>query len=82
MFDKGVLRQFDEIEGKVDKLIEVCKSLGVANSELKTRIEDLERKLSEKVEAEKFYQEQRDQVRQKIDNLLGKLHHLDESGPF
>lgn len=82
MFDEGVLRQFDEIEGKVEKLIEACKSLGAENSELQAKIEELERKLKEKAEAEKFYHVQRDQVRQKIDTLLSKLNSLDDSGPL
>lgn len=82
LFDEGVLRQFDEVEGKVERLVEACKSLGAANIELKKRVEDLERKLREKAEAERFFQEQKDQVRSRIDNLLNRLNDLSELESF
>lgn len=82
LFDEEVLRQFDEIEGKVERLVEVCKSLRAANSELEKKVNDLEKKLREKAETERFYQDQRVQVRSKIDSLLNRLNNLNEAESF
>ena len=69
----GISGQFDKIEGKVERLIEVCRSLEATNSELEGRIKDLEQELRSKIEAENQYSEQKDLVREKIDHLLSKL---------
>jgi len=74
-----ISRQFDVIEGKVEKLIERCKSLEVKNSEFKNRIERLEQELRERHEAEKVYLEQKDLIRGKIDSLLEKLSMFTDS---
>jgi len=73
------LKQFDEIEQKVGKLIDVCKSLEATNLELKNILERLEEELQGKVEAEKNYQEERALIRSKIDNLLGRLENITET---
>ena len=73
------LKQFDEIEQKVGKLIDVCKSLEATNLELKNTLERLEEELQGKVEAEKDYQEERALIRSKIDNLLGRLENITET---
>ena len=73
------LKQFDEIEQKVGKLIDVCKSLEATNLELKNTLERLEEELQGKVEAEKNYQEERALIRSKIDNLLGRLENITET---
>jgi protein-arginine kinase activator protein McsA len=74
-----VLRQFDEIEQKVGKLIDVCKSLEATNLEFKTKIERLEEELQGKVEAENNYQEERALIRSKVDSLLARLEDLTET---
>ena len=74
-----MLKQFDEIEQKVGKLIDVCKSLEATNLELKNTLERLEEELQGKVEAEKNYQEERALIRSKIDNLLGRLENITET---
>ena len=79
MDHEKVLRQFDEIEQKVGKLIDVCKSLKATNLELKTKIEGLEEELQGKVEAENNYQEERALIRSKVDNLLTRLEGLTET---
>ena len=68
-----VLRQFDEIEQKIGKLIDVCKSLEATNLELKAKIKRLEEELQNKVEVETHYTNERDLIRSKIDSLLSKL---------
>jgi len=74
-----VLRQFDEIEQKVGKLIDVCKSLEATNLEFKTKIERLEEELQGKVEAENDYQEEKALIRSKVDSLLARLEGLTET---
>jgi protein-arginine kinase activator protein McsA len=73
------LKQFDEIEQKVGKLIDVCKSLEATNLEFKTKIERLEEELQGKVEAENNYQEERALIRSKVDSLLARLEDLTET---
>jgi len=73
------LRQFDEIEEKVGKLIDVCKSLEATNLELKNKIGRLEEELQGKVEAENNYQEERALIRSKIDSLLIRLEDITET---
>ena len=68
-----MLRQFEAIEGKVQRLIEVCKALESTNLELSTTIERLEKELREKTEAEQGYTEERAQIRSRVEGLLGKL---------
>ena len=79
MDHEKVLKQFDEIEQKVGKLIDVCKSLEATNLEFKTKIERLEEELQGKVEAENNYQEERALIRSKVDNLLARLEDLTET---
>jgi len=74
-----ILSQFEQIEERVEKLLNVCKSLEDANVELKTEVELLEEELRNKEEAENRYQEERGQVRSRIDGLLSKLDNLSEN---
>lgn len=69
-----VMHQFDRLETKIASLIDQCKSLEDANTELRRRVEELESALEEKVEAENQYSEQKALIRSKIDNLLAKLN--------
>lgn len=69
-----ILSQFDDIEEKVEFLIELNKSLEAANTGLKSRIEILEQDVRDKSDAEKKYAEQREKIRTKIDSLLKKLN--------
>jgi len=77
--NEKILRQFDEIEQKVGKLIDVCKSLEATNLELKNKVEKLEKELQGKLETENNYQEERALVRSKIDSLLVRLEDITEA---
>ena len=79
MDHETVLRQFDKIEQKVGKVIDVCKSLEATNLEFKTKIERFEEELQGKVEAESSYQEEKALIRSKVDNLLARLEDLTET---
>ena len=78
MDNEQILRQFEEIEEKVVRLIEVCKAHESANSELRDKIRRLEEELQSKVETETNYLQERDIVRSKIDSLLAKLDDIAE----
>jgi peptidoglycan hydrolase CwlO-like protein len=74
-----VLKQFGEIELKVEKLIENCKAQAAANSELKNKLNSLEEEIQGKVEAEKNYAEEKALIRSKIDGLLARLDDISDA---
>ena len=73
-----VLGQFDQIEEKVEKLIETCRSLEAANVELNNKYERLKQEANGKADAEKRYIEQRDLIKSKVDSLLSRLNSYSE----
>ena len=79
MDNEIILRQFEEIEQKVGKLIDVCKSLEATNLEFVNKIRMLEEELQGKVELENNYQEEKALIRSKIDGLLAKLEDITEA---
>lgn len=79
MDNEFILKQFDEIEKKVENLINVCKSFETTNLELKNKVERLEEELQGKVEAENNYAQERALIRSKIDGLLGRLEDMTEA---
>lgn len=74
-----IIRQFEQIEQRVENLIETCKDFEAANRELKSRVLKLEEVLQEKQETEIRYQEEKNLVRSKIDGLLAKLDTVTEN---
>ena len=74
-----IIQQFEEIENKIEGLIQVCKSQAAANSELKEKINRLDEELQVKIEAENIYAKERDFVLSKIDGLLDKLGEIAET---
>ena len=74
-----VLKQFGEIEQKVERLIENCNAQVAANSELKNKLIRLEEEIQGKVEAEKNYAEEKALIRTKIDGLLARLDDISDS---
>lgn len=65
--------QLDEIEEKIQRLIEACKSLQADNLELQHKIKRLEEDLHAKDEAVKRQAEEKERIRSRIDNLLARL---------
>ena len=74
-----VLKQFEEIELKVERLIETCKTQAAANLELKNKIKNLEEEIQGKVEAENKFAEEKALIRSKIDGLLARLEDMSET---
>ncbi|MCK5349897.1 MAG: DUF904 domain-containing protein [Desulfobacula sp.] len=71
-----IKNKFDDIDGKIDFVIELCQMLQQENSELMLKIKDLETQLDKKnvVEEESFEQEAL--IQSKIDGLLKKLNYF------
>ena len=68
-----ILKQFEEIERRVEKLIDICNALEATNLDQKNKIKSLEEEIRGKVEAERSYTEEKALIRSKIDGLLAKL---------
>ena len=73
MDNELILKQFEEIEQRVEKLIEICNALEATNLDQKNKIKSLEEEIQGKVEAERSYAEEKALIRSKIDGLLVKL---------
>jgi hypothetical protein len=73
-----ILRQFEEIEKKVEKLIDINKSLEATNLESMNKIKRLEEDLQGKVDAETNYTQEKALIRSKIDSLLVRLEDITE----
>ncbi len=78
MNNELIIQQFDQIERKVERLIEVCRSLEADNAELRERIGQLEADLQQKIEAENGYNQEKDLIRSKIDGLLARLDSISQ----
>ncbi|MGD8283002.1 MAG: hypothetical protein PVG70_11145 [Desulfobacterales bacterium] len=78
MDNELILNQFEEIERKVERLIDVCKTHEATNLELNNKIKRLEEELQGKVEADRNYVEEKALIRSKIDGLLAKLNDLSD----
>ena len=78
MDNELILKQFEEIEKKVESLINVCKSFKTTNLELRNKVERLEEELQGKDEAENNYAQERALIRSKVDGLLGRLEDMTE----
>jgi len=74
--DDDLFNQFDVIEEKIEKLIEINRKMEEENSSLNSKVTRLENELREKTEAEIVYKEQKVQVNLKIDSLLNKLNNF------
>lgn len=74
-----IIQQFEQIEQRVENLLETCNDFEAANRELKSQVLKLEEALQEKQEAESRYQEEKNLVRSKIDGLLAKLDTVTEN---
>lgn len=76
MDNEFIVGQFEEIEKKVEKLIDVLKSQETTNLELRNKINRLEEELQGKNEAESNYSQERALIRSKIDSLLVRLEDI------
>jgi len=77
--NEQLLKQFDEIENRVEKLIEACKTLETANAELTKKVGGLEAELQSKNDQEDRQSETKALIRTKIDNLMERLEGFTEA---
>ncbi len=71
--------KFNDIDEKVDFLIELCQTVQLENDELKGKLESMNAELAKKNVEEERYTEEQANVRSKIDGLLSKLNHFSEN---
>lgn len=79
MDNELILRQFEKVEEKVERLIADCRALGTTNSELKNKVDSLEEELQRRIEAENKLSDERVLIRTRIDSLLAKFDDLSDS---
>ncbi|MBF0199854.1 MAG: cell division protein ZapB [Desulfamplus sp.] len=72
-------KKFNDIDEKVDFIIELCQTLQAENAELTSRLALLESELKDKNEKESKYSEQHSAIQAKIDGLLSKLDNFSET---
>jgi hypothetical protein len=71
--------QFSAIEHKIERVVEISKSLQAANVDLHNKIKQLEEELHRKNESVKRHDEEKAFIRSRIDNLLAKLEGVTRS---
>ena len=71
--NEGIKTKFDDIDIRVDFLIELCQSLQEENRVLQAQVKTLEDDLDKKSKTEETYAEQESLIQAKIDGLLTKL---------
>lgn len=68
--------KFNDIDEKVDFLIELCQTLQQENDELRSKVKGYETELAEKGQVEAHLSKQQAAIQSKIDGLLNKLNHF------
>ena len=71
-----IKNKFDDLDEKIDFVIELCQTLQQENSELMLKIKDLETQLDKKNVVEEEFSEQEALIQSKIDGLLKKLNYF------
>ena len=74
MNSETIIRQFDEIETKVEKVVSALQTFKSENAELKQQIEGLEETLRIKEEAENHFAEEKRQIRGGTDSTIVLEH--------
>jgi len=79
MGNERIKQKFDDINDKIDFMIEFCHELQQENKELVLKIRGLESELATKDDTEKQFSEQDELIQSKIDGLLKKLNYFSNS---
>ena len=79
MDTETILKQFGNIEQKIETLLENNKSLVTANVKLKDKITQLEAELQAKTESENRNNEVKTLIRTRIDSLMERLDGITEA---
>ncbi|MBU2490456.1 MAG: cell division protein ZapB [Proteobacteria bacterium] len=78
MDEESILRDFDRLAERLDRLVLQCEALGKENVQLRDWAQTLEEELQKKTEAENRLMQERNEVRSRIDGLLARIQ---EAGP-
>lgn len=78
MENEAIDKKFNDIDEKVDFIIELCQTLQAENAELTSKVEILESELKEKKEREGLQNDQQTAIQAKIDRLISKLDNFSE----
>ncbi len=78
MENEAIDKKFNDIDEKVDFIIELCQTLQAENAELTSKVEILESELKAKKEKEGLQIEQQTAIQTKIDKLISKLDNFSE----
>ena len=70
------LSVFNRLEQRVEELLARLRDVGQENVELRGRLEEKDRELAEMMELAGEAEAERNQIRQKVEQLLGKLETL------
>lgn len=79
MDNETILKQFGEIEKKIDSILKTNKTLESANLELKEKLTNLEAELQQKIELENRNNEVKTLIRTRIDSLMERLDGITEA---
>ncbi len=82
MEKEKLLQQFDQIESRIEKLIEDRKKLQSENQSLTARIDHLESLINEQKDTEDRNEEIKAVIRSKIDSLIGRLDGFTEESSY
>ncbi len=74
-----IKKKFDDIDEKIDFMIELCQTLQSENKALSLKNTELEAKLESRTDTEEQLSEQEALVQNKIDELLTKLDYFANS---
>ena len=76
MEDEKILKQFEAIEIRLENLIHICREKETHNKELISRVDKLEEELRKKIEAEQRIEDEKAQIRSRVDHLLKRLEDI------
>ena len=72
-------KKFDDIDGKIDLMIDYCRSLQSENRELKEALHKLETQMEETNASKTRFLQNETLIQARIDGLLGKLNQFSNS---
>lgn len=73
MNNEFLIKQFDEIETKVERVLSTLQTIEAEKAELKRQVKSLEEALGQKEAAESHFADEKRQIRVRVDGLLNKL---------
>ncbi len=79
--DNELINRFNDIDIKVDELIELCRSLQKEKLQMLSKIKQMETELEKKVVAQQTLSKTNTLIQSNIDQLLAKLENFAKDQP-